>query len=145
MKILAILLLLCTMVPAQSGDNESSGNGTLVIMINGSENDNGKMTVALCNSAENFSDSDSAFRGEKADIKSGVTMINFNSIPFGEYAIKAYHDEDSNGELNTNFLGIPSESYGFSNNARGSFGPPSWDQAKFVFNQPVDSVFFRVE
>ena len=145
MKILAILVLLCTTVLAQSGGEETVGNGTLVVEINGIENDEGRMMVALCNSAENFSDSDSAFAGAQVQINSGVAMINFNSIPFGEYAIKTFHDEDSNGELDTNFLGIPSESYGFSNNASGSFGPPSWDQAKFTFNQPIDSIFISVE
>lgn len=59
--------------------------------------------------------------------------MTFENIPFGEYAIKVHHDEDGNNEMDTNFLGIPSEDYGFSNNASGTFGPADWEDAKFAF------------
>ena len=42
---------------------------------------------------------------------------------------------DADDDFDTNFLGIPTENYGFSNNARGLFGPPNWEDAKFKFNQ----------
>jgi uncharacterized protein (DUF2141 family) len=45
-----------------------------------------------------------------------------------------YHDENKNGKLDTNFLGIPTEDYGYSNNVSAWFGPPSWERAKFLFN-----------
>lgn len=53
-------------------------------------------------------------------------------LPPGDYAVSAFHDSNGNGKLDANFLKIPNEPYGFSNNASGSFGPPSFDQAKFV-------------
>lgn len=56
-------------------------------------------------------------------------------LPFGEYAIAVYHDKNTNGKLDTNFLGIPKEEYGFSNNARGKFGPASWEDAKFSVSE----------
>ncbi|MCF8413904.1 MAG: DUF2141 domain-containing protein, partial [Melioribacteraceae bacterium] len=56
-----------------------------------------------------------------------------DSLAFGEYAIKCYHDVNENRELDTNFFGIPSEDYGFSNNAPATFGPPSFEQAAFKF------------
>lgn len=54
------------------------------------------------------------------------------TLPKGEYAIKAFHDVNSNGKLDTNPFGIPKEPYGFSNNVRGSFGPPSFDSQLFA-------------
>jgi uncharacterized protein (DUF2141 family) len=57
------------------------------------------------------------------------------NLPFGEYAIAVYHDKNTNGKLDTNFLGIPKEDYGFSNNARGKFGPASWEDAKFSVSE----------
>jgi uncharacterized protein (DUF2141 family) len=45
-------------------------------------------------------------------------------LPPGKYAVSCFHDEDNNGKLTTNLFGIPQERYGFSNNARGKFGPP---------------------
>ncbi len=59
-----------------------------------------------------------------------VTII-FENVKPGEYAISTYHDIDDNKELNTGFMGIPKEPYGFSNDARGAFGPPSYKEAKF--------------
>ena len=56
-------------------------------------------------------------------------------LPYSQYAVKVFHDENTNSELDTNFLGIPTEDYGFSNNVRGTFGPADYDDAKFLFEQ----------
>ena len=47
----------------------------------------------------------------------------------GRYALSAFHDENDNGELDTNLMGIPSEGYGFGNDASAAFGPPSFEAA----------------
>ncbi len=54
--------------------------------------------------------------------KTAVTFI----VPRGNYAVAAFHDEDGDGGLSTNFFGIPNEGFGFGNDARGSMGPPSF-------------------
>lgn len=51
----------------------------------------------------------------------------------GTYAIAVFHDENSNRELDTGLLGIPSEGWGTSRNAPGAMGPPSWEDARFVY------------
>jgi uncharacterized protein (DUF2141 family) len=96
--------------------------------------DDGKVIIALCNSDANYKDHKSPFIGKSISINKNNAIIEFEDLPFGEYAIKAFHDEDANDDLNTNILGIPIEDYGFSNNARGMFGPPSWENAKFELN-----------
>ncbi len=58
----------------------------------------------------------------------------FEDIPPGTYAIGVIHDENMNGKLDTNRLGIPTEGYGFSNNARNLFGPPSFSAASFPYD-----------
>jgi uncharacterized protein (DUF2141 family) len=55
-------------------------------------------------------------------------------LPPGAYAVMAYHDRNANGRLDTLPIGMPIEPYGFSNNARGSFGPPAWKAASFVLD-----------
>ncbi len=62
--------------------------------------------------------------------KGTVTAIVRDVEP-GIYAIAVYHDEDNDGELGANLFGIPSEGFGFSNNASARFGPPSFDEAAF--------------
>ena len=57
-------------------------------------------------------------------------------MPQGNYAIAVYHDKNKNGKIDTNLLGIPKEDYGFSNDARGKFGPASWNDAVFKVSEP---------
>jgi uncharacterized protein (DUF2141 family) len=59
---------------------------------------------------------------------------DFEDIPPGTYALAVIHDEDSNGKLNTNWLGIPTEGYGFSNDARGLLGPATFSAASFSYD-----------
>lgn len=57
----------------------------------------------------------------------------FTGIPEGVYGLSAFHDENENGKLDTNFLGMPVEDYCASRNARGTFGPPSFEDARFSY------------
>ncbi len=57
-------------------------------------------------------------------------MTELTEVPAGPFAIAVFHDEDLDQELDRNFLGIPREDYGFSRDARGRFGPPSFDDAR---------------
>lgn len=59
---------------------------------------------------------------------------DFESIPQGTYAVAVIHDENMNGKLDTNALGIPSEGYGFSNDATGWLGAPSFSAASFSYD-----------
>jgi uncharacterized protein (DUF2141 family) len=108
--------------------------GTLVVKFNGMSSNDGKVVIALCNSDANYIDHKSPYIGRSISINKNTAIVEFEDLPFGDYAIKAFHDEDANDDLNTNILGIPVEDYGFSNNARGMFGPPSWQDAKFELN-----------
>jgi len=64
----------------------------------------------------------------------------FDPVPQGVYAVAVFHDESMNGKLDSNFLGIPKEGYGASNNPRKRLGPPLFEQAKFSMNQPECSI-----
>ena len=64
------------------------------------------------------------------------TEIN-NVVPYGEYAVTLFVDFNGNKKLDKNFLGIPKEQYGFSNNVMGKMSPPTFDQAKFVIKGPT--------
>ena len=64
------------------------------------------------------------------------TEIN-NVLPYGEYAVTLFVDYNGNKKLDKNFLGIPKEQYGFSNNVMGKMSPPTFDQAKFAIEGPT--------
>lgn len=131
MKKLVFFFLVVFAATSFAQDSTGTTGFSLTLTVKNISSDEGKISVALCNSSENYTNDDDPFIGKLVDIKDGIAVIVYENIPSGEYGVKLYHDEDGNGKLNTNFLGIPSEDYAFSNNAKGSFGPASWEDAKF--------------
>jgi uncharacterized protein (DUF2141 family) len=72
-------------------------------------------------------------------IRQTQARCDFEDIPPGTYAIAVIHDENMNGKLDKNWLGVPTEGYGFSNGAKAIFGPPSFEDASFRYDgQPVN-------
>lgn len=136
MFIRTITLILFSFMLLFASDNERKDNtkGTIIINFVGLKSDKGNVKVALANSKLNYKDHKNPFIGLSVDVNNYKAYAIIEDVPLGSYAVKAFHDEDSNDDLNTNFLGIPVEDYGFSNNARGVFGPPSWEAAKFELN-----------
>jgi uncharacterized protein (DUF2141 family) len=63
----------------------------------------------------------------------GTAASSFADVQPGTYAIAVFHDENSNGKLDSNFIGIPREGTGASNNAKGHMGPPKFDDAAFRY------------
>jgi len=57
--------------------------------------------------------------------------VSFNNLTPGKYAVRYYHDENMNGNMETNLVGKPTEGYGFSNNIIGKFGPPPFEKWLF--------------
>jgi len=104
------------------------------VEIAGLRNENGQVLCALYSSPEGFpKNSDRAIGRAKSEISHGHAICEFSGIAVGKYAVSVFHDENSNGKLDTNFLGIPREGVGASNNAKGHFGPPKFDAAAFQF------------
>ena len=72
----------------------------------------------------------------KVDTRTPKVLIN-NLIVGKRYAIAIFHDANGNKFLDKNFLGMPEEKYGFSNDARGTFGPPYFSEASFVVSKDL--------
>ncbi|WP_445731217.1 DUF2141 domain-containing protein [Mariniflexile sp.] len=126
-KIIGLALFSITISNAQ----QSKGNHVTVTISN-LKNNNGKVFVALYNSESSFLN-----KGIKRDIvkiKNNSCKVTFEDVANGTYAVSMFHDENDNGKMDTNFLGIPKEDYGCSNNAKGFMGPPKWEDAKFEIN-----------
>lgn len=67
-------------------------------------------------------------------IRKDQARCDFEDIPPGTYAMAVIHDENTNGKLDTNWLGVPTEGYGFSNDAKGVMGAPPFSAASFPYN-----------
>lgn len=115
----------------------------LVLQVDQITKTKGVMMIALYNSADNYKSNKNVFNGQKVAVTQGTLTVNFGDVPAGDYAIKLYHDENENGEMDKNVIGIPTEGYGFSNNG-GAMGQPSFDEAKFsVTEKTTISVHLR--
>lgn len=80
-----------------------------------------------------FADSKSYLKkpayGTKVKPQRGDIRAVIEGVPSGDYAISIIHDANRNGKLDSNFMGMPKEGFGFSNNVMGTFGPPSFEKA----------------
>jgi uncharacterized protein (DUF2141 family) len=68
--------------------------------------------------------------GTMQQAKAGTLELLFSNLAPGDYAVMLFHDENGNTKMDSNIVGIPTEGYGFSNNAKGSFGPPKFSAMK---------------
>lgn len=112
-------------------------NNRLIIHVNGLENREGQLIIDVFNNKNGYPmKTENAIRRKKIVLpKYGEAVISLNNLSDGEYAIALIHDENMNGKLDVNFIGIPKEGVGASNNAKGLLGPPSYKVAKFDFKK----------
>jgi uncharacterized protein (DUF2141 family) len=135
-----LLVLSAISIPPQYQDSQKK-LAIIQLTIVGLDNDIGDVKVGLFDSAESFDGkTKEKFSGAIIKVENKKAQYVFTNVPYGDYAIKLFHDEDGDDDVDTNFLGIPTESYGFSNNAKGLFGPPSFEKAKFVVSSDTVKV-----
>lgn len=104
----------------------------ITLSISGLRNNSGHVLVSLFKDNTGFPDDPlNAYRKTSLAIKDRKASIHFAAVPPGIYAFAILHDENDDTEMNTNWLGLPKEGYGFSNNVMGTFGPPGFSKASF--------------
>jgi uncharacterized protein (DUF2141 family) len=122
------------------------GLGTVLVEIGGLRNTNGRVNVSLFAGADGFpQDTAAVFKSATLQVTAGREVaVRFDDLSFGDYAVAVLHDENGNGVMDTGFLGIPSEGFGFSNNPRPGFGPPSFQSCKFGLDRHEVTVRLEV-
>ncbi|MGB0933007.1 MAG: DUF2141 domain-containing protein [Lishizhenia sp.] len=105
----------------------------LTVNVKNVPSSNGKILLGIYNSASSFPKQDGTYKNVVVKAVKGTTKIVVNNLPKGNYAIALYHDANSNSVMDKNFFGVPTEYYGFSNDARETFSAPSFESAKIVY------------
>ncbi len=113
---------------------------TLSVEVRGFKQLEGVIQLGLFSNEESFLETGSEFRTAEVAVDSSTTIIVLEGLPYGQYAISLYHDQDSDGCIDKNFLGIPAEPYGISNDAWHRFSAPKWDEAAFVLKSDTTIV-----
>ena len=124
-----------------------SATATLTIRVTGVRNNKGRIALALFQSEAGFpGDASKAVRLQQAEIDAQTRSAQFvlEGVPYGQYAVSVFHDENMNGKLDKNFVGAPKEGYGASNNPRKRMGPPPFEEARFSLNQPAQSIEIKL-
>jgi len=101
----------------------------LTIIVEGEVAAAGTISIAVYDAPEKFRKDDAAVALLRVKPQAGRAVVTLHNLPAGPYAAAVYADGNNNGKLDTNLAGLPAEAYGFSNAARGNFGPPQFEAA----------------
>ncbi len=121
----------------------SSFAADLTVEIKGVNSANGQIYIGLYDKAEGWMKG--GFKNVETAAKKDRVIYEFKDLPEGVYAISLYHDENGNGKFDSNLVGMPIEPYGFSNDAMGNFGPPTFEQAKFKLDSAKKTVTLNLK
>lgn len=125
---LALILTAATI----GGAAAQSGND-ITVVVEGLRNDKGMVRCGLYASAVGFREPGKEWKGVAAPIQGGKATCVFHDVPPGSYAAAVFHAENNETQLETGMFGKPKQGYGFSRDAKGSFGPPGFDAATYKY------------
>ena len=126
----AVLFLLTAAIP----QGQLAQANIVHVEIGGLRNDKGQVFCALYSSRDGFpKNTEKAVARIKSAISDKQAVCEFSGMAPGTYAVSVFHDENSKGKLDTNFMGIPREGVGASNGAKGHFGPLNLTPRPFIF------------
>lgn len=118
----SLLVILFLIITAQAAD--------IIITVKNIKSNDGVLNVGMWDSKETFTNEKKVLFGTRVPANIPTKKVTISDLKPGKYAISVFHDKNKNQKLDRNLLGIPQEPYGFSNDARGAFGPPKFEQAQ---------------
>ena len=126
-----VLVFLSTSLSSHPFPIQQKG-GNLTIEITGLRNNKGSVLLSMYSQKDGFpSDPKKAYWKDQEPIRDGKARFEYKDLPAGTYAIAVLHDENGNLKMDTRFLGLPKEGYGFSRDPELYFGPPAFKNASF--------------
>lgn len=129
MTLRVLPLFLLTIAAAGLASAAPVGGAPVEVEVTNVLQARGRIHVDVC-TEKTFVTSDCPYSAD-APAVIGTTAVTVPGVPPGRYAVQVFHDRDSNGHVNRNFLGIPTEPVGFSNDAPTRFAPPRFADAVF--------------
>ena len=126
-RILLVALAIITFIVG-----EPAFAARLIVSITGVKNASGGVYIGLYATPSKFLNGTQVDLMKKVQATAGPITVVFDNLPPGVYALGAYHDENNNDHLDTNFIGLPEEGYALSNGVRAVMSKPSFQQASFT-------------
>lgn len=116
--------------------------GSITVDVGNVRSARGRVIVDIC--PQNRFLEDGCIHHGEAAAQAGTTRVTITSVPPGDYAAQAFHDENANGDIDRGLFGIPKEGVGFSRDARITFSPPKWRDALFSHSGPAAAIRFNL-
>jgi uncharacterized protein (DUF2141 family) len=139
-------LIAVTMPVIDVAQSAAPAGSQLTVKVIGLRNSKGVVGVALFSKAVGFPEaSEQALQAKNLAIKDGSAEVTFPNVPAGTYAVSVRHDENQNGKLDKNLLGIPKEGYGASNNPHLKRRAPKFEESKFDVRDPVQTIEVKMQ
>jgi uncharacterized protein (DUF2141 family) len=141
--ILIVLASFVSLAPVASAPETS----TVSVTITGFRSATGRVDGLIFSGPHGFPEEDSqAFEKEESQIDPGTlsARLVFTNVPRGYAAISILHDENMNRKIDKNFIGIPKEGYGTSNNPRKARHEPRWDEGRFLIDKTEEAIQIRL-
>ena len=125
-----LLVVLLLALLASAAAPRAARAAELTVTIDNVRDDKGVVRLSVYASPDEWPDKSTKGHDQVKPAKAGPVTFKFN-LPPGVYAVNAFHDEDNSGKFKTNFIGLPLEGYGFSNDAHATYKAPSFEQCYF--------------
>jgi uncharacterized protein (DUF2141 family) len=108
---------------------------SLTVTASGFPDNVGQAYMGLYRAQDDFPVINKQYIGKVVAISKNSASVTYSNLVKGNYAVAVFHDRNKDGVLNTNLFGVPTEEYGFSNNARNTFSAPSFSAASFSVSE----------
>jgi len=140
-------LVACLLAAGPSAAQGAAGDEvTLVVRVDGFADDQGAAGIAVWNGAAGFPEGiEHALATTYVPIVGGAAQARFGPLPDGTYAVTVYHDRDGDQRFDKNWLGMPREAWGVSNNVRPRLRAPRFDEASLEFQAGERDVTIHVK
>ena len=123
-----------------AGITSSAQAATLTIRAEGIGSPRGMVYAGICDTS--FEEASCPYK-DRGSAKAGTVELRLRNVKPGSYGIAVFHDTNGNGKLDRNFIGLPSEPYGFSNDV-GRRGAPNFDAARIVVREPSTTIIIPI-
>jgi uncharacterized protein (DUF2141 family) len=133
--VVSSILVMWSMGPG-STQAKSASYGKLVVEVEGFRNSKGRARAGIFRSDSGFPlEVDDAKIKVEAPIQNNKATLTFSELPHGTYSVVVYHDEDADGSLDTNWMGMPKEGAGIHRPPSSRIPPPDFEDCKFSFDK----------
>ncbi len=128
----AISVIALLVSASAAGDEPPPKGQTVVVGVGTFRNTEGALACRLFSSAPGFPKGSAGTIEKRLPIRGSSGTCVFENVSPGLHAVSVMHDENGNRKLDKNFIGVPTEGYGASNNPTHAMSPPTWEESKFV-------------